>query len=187
MSIYLAARDLSGLPIGTHQFIIIQVTSNPHPAAILDGKAIYPKILSKNKMGYVIGAHNRGNLAVKFFEKSDYEAAREYFEPSRIKWYSPDFDTQVIQVNFGSLNKDVAIRKIFELIDIYNINLTMDEIPYPTAGFGYNSNSWAQSVIEYAGGTVKSNMSGFDISHQKRIPKIYFNPVCLNKPRPKLN
>lgn len=187
MSIYIAARDLSGLPIGTHQFLIIEVQSNPHPAAKLNSINIYPKMLDKGKMGYVVGAQNRENLEVEYFEKSDYEAALEFYNKQKIKWYKSDYDTQVLPVKYPTINKQVAMRKIFEMIDAYHINQTMDRISYPKAGIGFNSNSWAQTVIELSGGIVKSNMKGLDISNNKRIPKIYFTPVCLPKPRPKIN
>lgn len=36
MPVYIAARDLAGLPFGTHQFIIIENQYNPHPSAKLN-------------------------------------------------------------------------------------------------------------------------------------------------------
>ena len=187
MRIYIAARDLSGLPFGTHQFVIIKVQSTPHPSARLGGNVVSPQNLGNGKLGYVVGAQNRGNLAVEFFEKNDYEATLEYFDKKRVSFFKSDFDTQVIEVKFPGLRAQVAARKIFELIDNYDINQTMDRIKYPTAGFGFNSNSWAQTVIELAGGKVDNDMKGLDISNNKRIPKIYFDPVCLLKPRPVIN
>jgi hypothetical protein len=71
MAVYLAARDLAGAPLGTHQFLIVVSESNPYPPARLGGTLIYSKDLGKGTMGYVIGAHNRGTLVVEYFEKSD--------------------------------------------------------------------------------------------------------------------
>ena len=91
MPVYIAARDLDGFAIGTHQFIIIEDKSNPHPAAKLDDKVISPKNLGKGKIGYVIGAHNQSNLVVQYFEKSDLKGfdiankkriPRTYFTPN---------------------------------------------------------------------------------------------------------
>ena len=56
-------------------------------------------------------------------------------------------------------------KRILSLIENYILNQTTDPIRYPTAGFGVNSNSWAQSVIEYSGGKVTSDMKGLDISN----------------------
>ncbi len=98
--IYIAARDLAGLPFGTHQFIIIENETNPYPPAKLDGKIIALKNLGNGKLGYVIGAHNKNNLAVEYFEKSDYAATLEYFDKKRVRFYKSDFSTEVIQVNF---------------------------------------------------------------------------------------
>ncbi len=81
MSIYIAARDLAGLvPIGTHQFIIIDDLSTPYQNGMLEDKIVSPKNLGNGKLGYVIGAHNRKNLAAVYFEKNDYEATLEYFD-----------------------------------------------------------------------------------------------------------
>lgn len=187
MKVYVAARDLAGVPIGTHQFIIIELKSNPHPSAKLNGQTIYPKLLVKGKMGYVVGAQNHGNLAVEYFEESDYRAAREYYDKSLLRLYKPDFSTQANEVKFEGVSPSVGIRKIFELIDIYATNQTLDLIPYPRAGLGVNSNSWVQTVIELAGGKAPSDMKGFDVSNGKRIPEIYFAPICLPHPRPVVN
>lgn len=187
MPIYIAARDLAGLPIGTHQYIIIENRSNPYPTAKLDGKVIYQRSLGNGKSGYVVGAHNRGNLSIEFFEKSDYEATLEFFDKKRLNFFKSDFDTEAIIVKFPKTPEQTAIRIIFRLIDNYHINQTMDKIKYPTAGFGFNSNSWAQTIIELAGGKVQSDLGGLDISNEKRIPKTYFDPICPAKPRPIIN
>jgi len=187
MPIYISARDLAGLPIGTHQFIIIEFQSNSYPPAKLGDKTIQPKMLGNGNVGYVIGAQNRGNLQVEFFEKSDYQATLEYFDRKRLSFFKSDFDTEARIVNFQKIGEQNAIREILRLVDTYHINQTIDKIKYPTAGLGYNSNSWAQTVIELAGGKIDSDMSGWDVSNGKRIPKTYFVPVCPAEPRPELN
>lgn len=188
MSIYIAARDLAGIvPIGTHQFIIIDKLSAPHPSGMLRGKITNPKNLGNGKLGYVIGAHNRGNLEAVYFEKNDYEATLEYFDKKRVHFFKSDFDTEVIKVNFPKINEKVAVVKIIRIVNDYSLNQLTDKISYPSAGFGFNSNSWAQTVIELAGGVVQSDLKGFDISNKKRIPKTYFMPICPSKPRQKIN
>lgn len=188
MSIYIAARDLAGLvPIGTHQFIIIDNLSNPYQVGMLENKVIHPKNLGNGTLGYVIGAHNRKNLEAIYFEKSDYEATLEYFDKKRVSFFKPDFDTEVIKVKFPNVDEKSATAKIIRIINAYSINQSIDSIAYPSSGFGFNSNSWAQTVIELIGGVVKSDLKGLDISNEKRIPATYFMSVCLAKPRPKIN
>ncbi len=188
MSIYIAARDLAGIvPIGTHQFIIIDNLSKPYQNGMLSGKIVSSKNLGNGKLGYVIGAHNRGNLEVIYFEKSDYEATLEYFDKKRVNFFKSDFDTEVIKVKFPNVNEQAATLEIIRLVNAYSINQSMDKIAYPSAGFGFNSNSWAQTAIELAGGIVQSDLKGVDISNEKRIPRTYFMPICPLKPRPKIN
>jgi len=77
MAVYVGARDLAGnlAFIGTHQFLVIMPDSGSVPPAVLpSGKIIFPKNLGNEKLGYVIGAQNRGRLVVEYFEKSDYIA-----------------------------------------------------------------------------------------------------------------
>ncbi len=181
MPVYIAARDLDGLAIGTHQFIIIENEANPHPLAKLDGK-----IISLKDLGNVIGAHNKTNLAVEYFEKSDYAATLEYFDQKRVRFYKSDYDTEVIQVKFPKTHAQIAIKEIIKLVDIYHMNQLIDKIKYPLAGLGFNSNSWAQTVIELAGGKVKSDLKGLDVANKKRIPKTYFMPHCPRS-RPIIN
>lgn len=188
MSIYIAARDLAGMvPIGTHQFIIIDNLSIPYQSGMLAGKIIGPRNLGNGKLGYVVGAHNRGNLEAIYFEKSDYEATLEYFDKKRVRFFKPDFDTEVIKVKFPNSNEKVAISNIIKIVDTYSLNQSIDKIAYPSAGFGFNSNSWAQTVIELSGGVVQSDLKGVDISSEKRIPKTYFMPICPAQPRPRIN
>lgn len=186
MAIYIAARDLAGLPIGTHQFIIIENVSNPYPPAKLNGKLIYPKYFGKGRSGYVVGAHNRGNLSAIYFEKSDFKATLEYFNKGSAGLFS-DFDTEIIQVNYTGIKDLEAVKLVFNLVDNYNINQRMDKIKYPIAGFGFNSNSWAQTIIKLSGGIVQSDLGGLDISKYKRIPKTYFEPICPTAKRIQIN
>lgn len=188
MAVYLAARDLAGIAfIGTHQFLIVVNEANPYPPARLGEELIPARSLGGRKTGYVIGAQNRGNLVVEFFEESDYQAAREYFDKSLVKWYKADFDTEVARVDFGRTSEADAIKRLFELVNTYYLNQNVDPITYPRAGMGFNSNSWAQTVIALAGGRVKANMTGVDVGHDKRIPATYFDPICPVVRRPKLN
>ena len=103
-----------------------------------------------------------------------------------MRFYKSDFDTEVIQVKFPKIHTQIAIREIIRLVDIYHMNQSMYKIKYPLAGLGFNSNSWAQTIIELAGGKVKSDLKGLDVANKKRIPKTYFMPYCP-KSRPIIN
>lgn len=135
----------------------------------------------------MIGAHNKSNLAVEYFERSDYKATLEYFDKKKVRFYKSDYDTEIIKVDFSKKNEQTVIREIFSLVSAYHLNQSIDKIKYPPVGLGFNSNSWAQTVIELAGGKVKSDLKGFDIANEKRIPKTYFLPHCPVKKRPIIN
>mgnify|MGYP006875363304 CR=1 FL=1 len=186
MTVYIGARDLNGLPVGTHQFIVITF---PTPQTIIIGRrAASSRTLGPNVHGIVIGAQNRGSLKVEAFEDADTLAAREYFGGVEKKWYESDYDAELHIVKFnGATFSPQGEKKLISSIGAYIINQLLDPIRYPTAGMGFNSNSWAQSAIKYAGGTTISNMAGLDIFHHRRIPETYFLPYCPSKPRVKLN
>jgi len=188
MTVYVGARDLNAFPVGTHQFIVI---TYPRQTSIMIGDSGYlTQELGPDINGLVIGAHNNTNLIVKIFEQADTEAAKEYFGGKNTHWYIDDWDTEMRRVSFkGSDFSLHAQREIIRLIDTYITNQQLDKINYPSNGMGFNSNSWVQTVIELAGGQIDggSNMKGFDISHNKRIPKTYFDPYCPDEPRIQLN
>ncbi|MCG7567103.1 hypothetical protein MHM95_12510 [Pseudoalteromonas sp. CnMc7-15] len=186
MAIYVGARDLSGLAIGTHQFIVITF-ENPTPPLQIGLKKVAAKPLGRGVRGIVIGAQNRGKLVAEFHEKGDLTAAMEYFGGVETNWHTSDYDAQLIEVGYGNLPEQEAKRRVINLIGNYILNQTVDPIKYPTAGFGVNSNSWVQSVIEYSGGNVDGDMKGFDISNSKRVPRTYFMPFCPVAPRVKVN
>jgi hypothetical protein len=187
MAVYLAPRELAGSPLGTHPFLIVVSESNPYPPARLGGTSIYSEDLGEGTMVYVIGTHNRGTLVVEYFEKSDHEATREHFDPSLVKWYRPDSDTEVVRVHFGKVDDATAVKQVFDFVDTFYLDRSMDPIKYPTAGLGDNSNSWAQTVILLAGGRVKLNLKGLDVAHDERIPATCFVPICPVERRPILN
>ncbi len=78
---------------------------------------VHPKNLGNGKLGYVVGAHNKDNLSVIYFEKSDYEATQEHYDKNRISFFSSDFDTEVIKVDYSNIKVDAAIKLMFNLIE----------------------------------------------------------------------
>ena len=98
------------------------------------------------------------------FEGADTLAAQEHFGEAKKTWCKSDFDTEMQLVKFKGAELSLEHEsKLISLVDAYLINQSLDPISYPTAGAGYNSNSWAQSLIQHAGGKVKENMTGLDI------------------------
>jgi len=180
--VYVGARDLAGKAfIGTHQFTII-VPDNPaafsSPVKI-GGNSYSMRDLGNGIKGFVIGAHNvNGRLMVKVFEASDYQATLEYYNPKKYtKWYSSDFDTEIAKCS-SSKQDTQFINDIFNAVNNYILNENKNNISYPALGYGVNSNSWAQSVIDAVGGHVRQNFSGVDWWNGGRVPGSYFlSPV----------
>jgi hypothetical protein len=158
MSIYVGARDLSGLPFGTHQFVVITYSSRK---SIKIGRRVYEtKLLGHNVYGIVIGAQNRETLKVEMFEGADTLAAQEHFGEAKKTWYKSDYDTEMQLVKFNGSELSLEHEsKLISLVDAYLINQSLDPISYLTAGAGYN----------------------------RRISETYFTPICPSKPRVKLN
>ena len=172
MAVYAAARDLNGVFIGTHQFLIIEPTGAADygflPKDIL-------RDLGNGTKGIVVGAHNRRHLKAIFFEEADYQATKEYYNPGKyVHWYSSDYDTEVHKVDPGAQSESSLAKRVLYLVNNFMLNETHLQHKYPTGGFGINSNSWAQTVIELAGGTVQEDFSGVDVSHRLRVPALYF-------------
>lgn len=187
MKVYAAARDLAGnlAFVGTHQFLIIETSKNI-PIAI-NGNRYPPTELGGGVKGYVLGAHNIGNkLTVKPFEENDVLAAKEYYGGVETKIYRKDFDTEVRKITFET-NVESYVYRLFTLADNFSLNQITDPIRYPTAGQGFNSNSWVNSMVKHSGGIYDSNFSGIDSAHDKVIPLTYFMAICPSKPRPRLN
>lgn len=173
MTTFVAARDLNGLFVGTHQFLIIEPTS-PADYAVLTNERL--RDLGDGTQGLVVGAHNRGHLSAIFFETADYQATKEHYNPGQYThWYASDYDTEVHTVSPGSQGESALIRRVIYLVNNFMLNETHLQHPYPSGGFGVNSNSWAQTVIQLAGGTVQEDFSGVDISHDLRVPALYFS------------
>ena len=187
MTIYLGSRDLNGVPIGTHQFIVLTgfylmscrafsaVEAQARFLGRKDGQDVY---------GVVVGAQNiNGRLVAEYFEKSDLKATMEFFGGEAVSAFRSDFDTEMFEAGFGSLSDTAAIERVIWRIENYRINVRNDPIKYPTAGLGFNSNSWAQTVIQCSGGSATENTAGLDWASNKRIPETYFEPYCTARPK----
>jgi hypothetical protein len=197
--VYLAGRDLAGwAAIGTHLFLVIvpgdkkprtvpYADPNTNPPSYKSAHLLKPQDLGDGTYGFVAGAQNKnGRLMLEYFEKSDYQATREHYNWDKYGGWSADFDTEIHKVETKK-TVDVLIRLVFDCLCAYVDNETAEPIPYPSAGWGLNSNSWAQSVVEYSGGTAPGDFFGLDLSGGDRLPKAYFTPHFFGKHLPLLN
>jgi len=201
VGVYLGARDLAGYAaIGTHLFVVV-VTGNNSPmfvpyvdpntagASLQKMYKLTPQDLGDGTLGIVAGAQRKqGRLMMEYFETSDYQATREHYNWSKHGSYGPDFDTELHAVGTAKgVSAAAAIPTVMGLLKNYVENESAEPIPYPDMGWGLNSNSWAQSVVEYAGCTAPGDYSGLDLSGGERLPKAYFTPHHFGKRLPMVN
>ncbi|MFM2067857.1 MAG: hypothetical protein RLZZ584_2766 [Pseudomonadota bacterium] len=187
MAIYLGSRDLNGVPIGTHQFLVLTghylLACRANSAREAEARYL-GKQGGQDVYGVVVGAHKvGGKLVVKYFEDADLAATMEYFGGRPTSFFSSDFDAEMFPVAFGTLPDTASIERVLECIENYRTNVSESPIDYPTLGVGFNSNSWAQSVVQYTGGSTTEDSSGLDVSSGRRIPQIYFENYCAVRPR----
>ena len=207
---YVGARDLNEIPFGTHQYIVLTVDNPNDPQiqqAISNLRSLVPNIGIQdlgdgNTPTIVIGAHNvNGDLKVEAFNDADKKATEEHklFDPDRSETHPLvyDWSTQLEPVTLPlGLSKDEFTVRVLELAYNYASNTQTNPVPYPPwykniFGQEFNSNSWAQSIIEFASGKVIENFKGFDTAHGKKLPIKLFEapkpklcPPPLSKPPP---
>ena len=188
--IILAARDLSGSPVGTHQFLIL-VPEHPENFTNLvdlgDGtKGIIVAAYSSN--GRLISAVNDfddqdGDAALS---QNDLDAAKElYNSKENTSLLKPDYSTihRRIQLD-DDRSVDDQIRAIILASENYKENERQYNIPYPkwhenlkgvvNNSSCMNSNSFAQSILRYVidNPNVEDDIGWFfvlDACHSTRI------------------
>ena len=169
--VLVGARDLDSTLaiVGRHQFLVL----------IPDDPNCFEKTvdLGNGVNGIIIGAFDEGYLETKTNQEADLAAVREYVDPY-LEGTFWDYDTEVSQVQIpGSHSADSYIRLLLNMQSAYKENER--DVPYPNwfttiTNRGRNSNSWAQSMIEYSGGTVREDFSGRDLGRQLRLPEHLF-------------
>jgi hypothetical protein len=204
LAVYLAGRDLNGVPVGTHLFLVfIPDDKNAFTNGVTIGSTTYlPRDLGIGTPGFVIGTHKtNGRLLVKPFETADFTATRQYLVPGIFtnpfqSDYDPEFRRVTPNVCFiGDKNKSqdtLLIENIIKSVNNYVVNESVQNIRYPTAleqlqpGKGFvNSNSWANSVIDSVFSSVSGgrNFNGLDALGGNRIPGEYFQKSPANLPK----
>lgn len=172
---------------------------NPPVFSLPDGTVVPMqtifKDINRDIVGWVIGAHQveidgKPRLIVVPFEASDMRAAREVLAPDIFRHVGiRDFSPKYSEVTFKG-SEAMFVARLFRMIRTYMIVEEAQHIPYPRFGGGYNSNSWVQTLLTLAGGTVKDggDFDAYDRSHLLRIPNVYFQGACCPiRPIPDLN
>ncbi|MDB2550423.1 hemagglutinin repeat-containing protein [Rickettsiales bacterium] len=189
--LYAAARDLKGVPIGTHQFSIL-APDNPEdftPELLSEIGAPPMQDLGDGTMGWVVGAHNRADasgefnlLLAEFNENADFTATKQFFDPkNNIKWYKSDYDTEAHIVNHPGLTDTQLITNVLQNTVNYQNNMVSIPYPKPISTISddsiINSNSWNQSILKHSGATgYPNNFKGADLGTQNSLIKQYFEP-----------
>lgn len=167
--IYVAARRLSGSGLasrGAHQFVVMVIGKE---ALQCYANAI---VVEKHTV-IVLGAYNiSGKLLPAYNATSDVEALRNHLSGA----VTLDIDKVKSKVD---LNEARALLQL--LTHTYQQKSEKSPIAYPASGGLFtsnclNSNSFAQSIVEYAFGknAVKEDFDGSDICKSNRIPTKQF-------------
>jgi len=194
-----AARNLEGFMVpGTHQFIIM-IPDNP---ADFQGTSAGARLLNAlpeaqmkavgGRQAIVVGAHNvESRLRVIFFQRSDVAATAELFDTTRNFLSRPGWETEAHDIAAPNGRSDTQfIIDILRATQNYMQNENAVHIPYPTGGGitnpfskrSLNSNSWAESVLEFVGARPWPDFYGRDLLRNNRIPRGYFTPGGFASP-----
>ncbi|MBL9170536.1 MAG: hypothetical protein JNN07_22565 [Verrucomicrobiales bacterium] len=185
-----AARDLDGMPWGTHQFLIL-VPDHPEDfvgagsgAALLREMGIAFRWIG-GKWAVTAGGHSvGGRLTVQWLERADELAAVELLDRTRsVPLYRSDFDVEAHDISPpAGLGDTEFILRLLKAMQHYRSHQAVAPIEYPPFGGGlspwsrrqWNSNSWVSSLLEAVGGHPWPNFSGYDPLRRNRIPNHYF-------------
>ena len=192
MEFHLISRDLNGLPIGRHQFIVI-VTGEQRSFRLQNSKLLISSRKIGDRYGIVLGAHNikidkkakYNRLTFIPFEEADFTNAREYFggKPSVLSeqlWYKEPQGKQFFPNE--NTSDEVLLKEILTAVDYYIVNEKSVPIAYPLPWFGKNSNSWTNSILDVVSIKKDENLSDFDgadAAHDVRIHSMYFKGRCV--------
>ncbi len=168
--IYVAAREISGGGLGSfgaHQFVF----------AIPSGRVFSHEVTQAGHQVLIWGAYNQtGRLIPSINAPSDLAALGNHLRGLGTLDVAP----------VSYLSVDPGIDELMLGYGHYLIYEAAHTIAYPASGgmtmrgcetsTTYNSNSWAQSLVEHrlGAGLVREDFDGIDICHENRIPSAYF-------------
>jgi hypothetical protein len=195
-----ASRDLESFPLGRHQYLIL-IPQNPGQLDELPPDE-QPQDLGADTRGIVISAGpmfplHKGHkqLRAGYFADADLIATEQCLNPNLLKHSNErHFHPRVLTVSLAGTkwtSIDKAITAIIDAANYYNDYERNHPIDYPFLGGVtkklkhkpcYNSNSWAQSIIQYVvgPGAVQGQFPGgnlLNLCQNDRIPPVYFTPL----------
>lgn len=179
---YIMARDLANIPVGTHQFLVLQPDTPSYftPQRLAKFGAPPLQDLGNGSLGLVLGAHNINNrLQALFFEPNDYQAAKEFMNPSKYtSWHKFDLSVEGYLINHKGIDDTTLIENILRNNRNYSLFESSNPIRYPSffeQGSRFNSNSWVQSILNYSGGIdYNFDFFGADLGNDLQMPENYF-------------
>ena len=154
--VYWCARDLDGIPIGNHHFILIVA---PNTTGGFDGESVLTEDASEGTTYfYTIGAFKKENEDLKFIKVSinqnaDVQAVREYLDPDEhTNPIEPDFDLEPHFVAPPSGSIENFISSVVQLA--VNYKSKEDNIEYPPIPYSLideNCSAWINTLFKVAG------------------------------------
>ncbi|MCK5612960.1 RHS repeat protein [Candidatus Pacearchaeota archaeon] len=167
-----ATRDIAGLPVGNHHFILI----------IPDNPGDFPKEklvdMGGGQLGFTLDAGNiSGRLQYRFNDENNTAAVRESFNNTQ-RWYKPDLDFKGHKVAAPSSMTDTAfIKLLLSQASNYAANEASANIAYNLRG--PNCATWVNSMFGPAGisGADRIRLGeffGFDWGEEESLGERYF-------------
>ena len=196
LRVILMDRDLDGVPIGTHMFIVI-IPDKPEDFENVSFDIGFGRTLqltdigngASSERGYVIGAqrvevNGQFRLIAEGFNISDRTAANQYFD-TRYQLYggtrgtmgNGDFSATATQCSLpvdssGAINDTASIVTLISNISNFNANEEVQNIPYPTG---------SQTVFGSSDGYVNSNSWALSALTSAGItPERFQNPLAAD-------
>ncbi len=140
--IYWVARDLNGVPLGNHQFILI----------FLENAESMNKIATQQESGkkfVTLGGHNvAGNLVYVPNQSSDVTSVKESINPSLRGSFS-DFDLEKHQITPPTGGGWSFATSIELLADKYTTNTRTSPVDYDL--WNRNCSTWVNTLLKVAG------------------------------------
>ncbi|MBN8625807.1 MAG: RHS repeat-associated core domain-containing protein [Planctomycetes bacterium] len=209
LEVFWAARDLDGVPVGNHGFLLI-IPDNPGDFAGRTVPGFNTPLMTDvygNKSGFTLGGHEENDrLVLKTNQKADVAAVREYRDKSRYdqttrppnaKFWTPStpnpdkyksgWSLEVHKVAPPAGVSDTEfINRILDLADAYLLQTRAGNAPeYGLASD--NCQSWVNSLLEKAGVSSSDRekageFSGWDWAEERVLPAASTGKSLFERP-----
>lgn len=181
--VYWCARDLDGIPIGNHHFILIVA---PNTTGGFDGESVLTEDAPEGttyfytvggfkKLGIIIDPTEVIKMVVN--EKSDVKAVREYLDPEEhTNALTPDYDLEAHLVTPPSSSVETFIKQVVQLATNFKAK---GEIEYNL--IDENCSAWINTLFKVAGISEAERLElgeffGIDFGEEDLIPEEFFMP-----------